>query len=271
MKSVRSISKKPSRDSTGQRNSALAIHLEHLRLSEDTAPSAHPSYSASLRTPARATWGISPAGDLFVTDMTTPLDAFRAYVGLGRTHLVPEERTTSSKQNPMGGATSAPGSLYFELARLAFAALFRGQRASDEEFLVELMREHGAELVLEAALLEFATKGNQDRLVLFSELLSELGRDGLECLRAISLAHFEGRSAFVELVAAAPFLSAVERFQFLRQIVNTGDQATRWRVLEVIGCLPLGLQSDLLRILEGDPSTEIADEAKAYRRDFVQS
>jgi hypothetical protein len=127
-------------------------------------------------------------------------------------------------------------------ARLAglrdlFERALRARGSENRRALVaRLLVAASAEEVCTVGLALHAEKGNDDRLLLTIELLSSAKNDGLEALESLLRDYRPELTAFVPLIASAPWLTTDQRVQLLQRIARYSfhDTDLRDRLLEVL-------------------------------------
>lgn len=158
-----------------------------------------------------------------------------------------------------------------ETVRTAFDRLFTQRSSRAEQLFDEVAQRTNPQTLLRIALEEFETKGNQDRLQMCARALAAMGRRAATTFVAIANSSLEEQSAFVDAIVLAEFFSISERRDLMAKLARSSVEDTRWRLLDVVDCLPLEYQDEILRILETDQIADLAEQANAERVDLGTS
>lgn len=158
-----------------------------------------------------------------------------------------------------------------ETVRTAFDQLFLRYSSRAERLFNEIAESTTPQILLRIALEEYETKGNQDRLQMCARALAAMGPRAATTFEGIADSSLEEQSAFVDAIALAEFFSISQRRDLMAKLARSSVEDTRWRVLDVVDCLPLEYQDEILGILERDQIADLAEQAHAERVDLGAS
>jgi len=150
----------------------------------------------------------------------------------------------------------------YDTTQHIFATLLKAHGEYRDHLYQEVLDGTAPEMLLQVALDEYETHGNQERLALAASLLADMGSKAFAPLQSLVQSDSPHCGMFVPLIAHLQGVSLPNRLALLTHLTSNPDVYVRYSLLEEISSLSNHDAIPLLQLLSHDIELDIAEQAR---------